>query len=147
NIFRELGGFNKNISSGQDIEMWMRILKNYFIVINNKATSIYNHYVEDSLSKTAILQKQLMDLSVWKEDEKNNPYLKKFLDRYRMEYALHFKMAGAQDKAEEWFRDIDPANTSFTSKLLYRLPTRMLRTLLSLKRKLRDRGLDLSIYK
>lgn len=146
-VLEQTGGFNKNISSGQDIDLWMRIVKHHTFAVNNHITATYRHYVSDSLSKTAILTKKLMDLSVWKEDEKNNPYLKKFLDRYRMEYALHFKMAGAKDKATEWHRDIDPAHTTFTSKLLYRLPAGLLRGLLYLKKKLRDMGLDLSIYK
>jgi hypothetical protein len=143
----QIGSFNPNISSGQDIDLWMQIVKHHTFAVNNLITATYLHYISDSLSKTAILNKKLMDFSVWKEDEKNIPFLKKFLDRYRMEYALHFKMAGAKDKAAEWYRDIDPDHTTLTSKLLYRLPAGLLRSLLYLKKKLRDMGLDLSIYK
>ncbi len=75
------------------------------------------------------------------------PYkLKHYLDLYRMEYALQYKIAGEQTKSEALFKDILLKNVSWKSKMLYRLPRFVLVQLLNLKRFLRNMGIDFSVY-
>ena len=145
-IFAEVGNFKQYISSGQDTDMWIRIALHSKIIIGNKLTSSYLHFIEGSLSKTAILEKKIKRFDEYHEQEKLNPSLKKYLDLYRMEYAMQYKMAGASEVSKSLFKEISPANLSFKSKALYILPKGILLLLLKLKQSLRSNGIDFSIY-
>lgn len=145
-IFAEVGSFKNYISSGQDTDMWIRIALHSKIIIGNKVTSSYLHYVEESLSKTSILEKKIKRFDEYQEEEMANVSLKKYLDLYRMEYALQYKMAGALMMSESLYNQISKSNISVKSKLLYFLPKGVLLLLLKLKKSLRRSGIDFSIY-
>jgi len=145
-VFNETGYFKPAISSGQDVDMWIRIASNYPVVISNKITASYLHYIENSLSKTPILDKKLKDFNDYKKQEESNPSLKKYLDLYRIEYALQYKIAGENKKSKELFNDILKENISFKTKVLYFLPRFTLIFLLKLKKFLRKNGFNFSIY-
>lgn len=145
-VFAEVGNFKKYISSGQDTDMWIRIALHSTIIIGNKLTSSYLHYIEESLSKTAILQKQIKRFDEYQEQEKTNKSLKKYLDIYRMEYAMQYKMAGASEVSKSLYNQISKANLSVKSKTLYFLPKGLLQLLLKIKKSLRRNGIDFSIY-
>lgn len=145
-VFEELGVFNKTISSGQDIDMWARIALKYSVVIGNEITASYLHYIDDSLSKTSILKKKLIRFEDYSEFEKTNSSLKKYLDIYRMEYALQYKIAGADKESKELYNAILKENIPLKSKFLYQLPQFILIFLLKFKRFLRHNGIDFSVY-
>lgn len=145
-IFKELGHFKTYISSGQDTDMWLRIALKYPVAISDKVTASYLHFIDNSLSKTSILDKKIKQFSDYQEDEKQRPSLKHYLDLYRMEYALQYKIAGEQTKSEALFKDILLKNVSWKSKMLYRLPRFVLVQLLNFKRFLRNMGIDFSVY-
>lgn len=145
-IFEEVGNFKPYISSGQDTDMWLRIALKHPVAISNKVTASYLHFVEDSLSKTSILEKKIKQFNEYKEDEATHPNLKKYLDLYRMEYAMQYKIAGENKNSKTLFEQIDLKNISWKSKLLYRLPRFLLLSLLSFKRYLRSWGIDFSVY-
>ena len=145
-IFAEAGNFKQYISSGQDTDMWIRIALHARIIIGNKLTSSYLHFIEGSLSKTAILKKKIKQFDEYQEHEKSNPSLKKYLDLYRMEYAMQYKMAGVSDVSKSLFNQISKANVPFKSKALYILPKGLLQLLLKVKQLLRRNGIDFSIY-
>src|SRR5690606_3664930 len=48
--FDEVEGFNVNINRGEDLDLWMRLAKNYNIIKSQKVTATYN--LEDALSLT-----------------------------------------------------------------------------------------------
>lgn len=145
-IFKELGNFKTYISSGQDTDMWLRIALQYPVAISDKVTASYLHFIDNSLSKTSILDKKIKQFSDYQEDEKQRPSLKQYLDLYRMEYALQYKIAGEPKKSEALFKDILLENVSWKSKMLYRLPRFVLVQLLNFKRFLRNLGIDFSVY-
>lgn len=145
-VFAEVGNFKQYISSGQDTDMWIRIALHYQVVIGNKLTSSYLHFIEGSLSKTTILEKKIKRFDEYQEQEKSNPSLKKYLDLYRMEYAMQYKMAGASEVSKSLYNQISKANLSFKSKTLYFLPKGLLLLLLKMKQWLRRKGIDFSIY-
>lgn len=145
-IFAEVGSFKNYISSGQDTDMWIRIALHSQIIIGNKLTSSYLHFIEGSLSKTAILEKKIKRFDEYQEQEKSNPSLKKYLDLYRMEYAMQYKMAGASEISKSLYYQISKANLSCKSKVLYFLPKGVLLLLLKIKHTLRRNGIDFSIY-
>lgn len=145
-IFSEIGNFKKYISSGQDTDMWIRIALHSKIIIGNKLTSSYLHYIEGSLSKTDILQKNIKRFDEYQDHEKSNLSLKKYLDLYRMEYAMQYKMAGASKESKSLYNQISKENLSVKSKALYILPKGILLLLLKIKQLLRRNGIDFSIY-
>lgn len=145
-IFKETGNFKPAISSGQDVDMWIRIASKHPVAISNKITASYLHYIENSLSKTPILDKKLKDFNDYKQLEEKNPSLKKYLDIYRIEYALQYKIAGENKKSKELFKNILKENISFKTKNIYYLPRFMLIFLLKIKKLLRRYGFNFSIY-
>jgi glycosyltransferase involved in cell wall biosynthesis len=145
-VFKEIGNFKPAISSGQDVDMWIRIASKYPVAISNKVTASYLHYIEDSLSKTPILDKKLNDFKDYKQEEENNPSLKKYLDTYRIEYALQYKIAGNHKKSKELFKNILKENISSKTKIIYSLPRYILIFLLNIKKFLRKNGFNFSIY-
>jgi len=145
-VFEKTGYFKPAISSGQDVDMWIRIASKYPVVISNKVTASYLHYIEDSLSKTPILDKKLNDFKDYKQEEESNPSLKKYLDTYRIEYALQYKIAGASKKSKELFKSILKENIPLKTRLIYFLPRFVLIFLLKIKQFLRKNGFNFSIY-
>ncbi len=145
-VFEKIGNFKSKISSGQDVDMWIRIALKYPIAISSKITASYLHYVKKSLSKTPVLEKKLNDFLDYKSAEKANPSLKKYLDIYRMEYALQYKIAGANKQSKKLYDEILKANLSLKVKIIYHLPQWIAILLLKIKRLLRKNGIDFSIY-
>ena len=110
-IFKTVGGFNTNVSNGQDLELWIRIATQFPVAITNTVTAHYNYEISDSLAKRSILNKNLMDFAQFSEAEKNNPSLKRFLDIYRIEYALHYHMFGNDEKMIFYLNCLFPGKT------------------------------------
>ena len=145
-VFKEIGNFKPSISSGQDVDMWIRIALKYPVALSNKITASYLHYIENSLSKTPILDKKLKNFEDYRQEEKSNPSLKKYLDVYRIEYALQYKIAGENKKSKELLKNILKENISFKIKVIYCLPRYVLIPLLKIKKLLRRKGFNFSIY-
>ena len=91
-VFEEIGIFKPNITSGEDVDIWIRIATKYTVAISNKITASYIHYIQNSLSKISILEHKIKKFNDYKLEELANPSLKKYLDLYRMEYALQYKI-------------------------------------------------------
>lgn len=145
-IIEEENFFSENVSNGQDLELWTKIALKHNIAINNVTTCIYNYYISNSLSKTKISEMKLLDFSQFEKNEKVNPDLKSFLDLYRLEYGLHFKIIGEKEKAAFYLNNVDSTNKTYKIKLLLVTPSFILRSLLKIKHWLRSKGFDFSIY-
>lgn len=145
-VFEEIGIFKPNITSGEDVDMWIRIATKYTVAISNKITASYNHYIQNSLSKISILEHKIKNFTDYKLEEQANPSLKKYLDLYRMEYALQYKIAGAKVNSLQLYSDIDKKNIKLKSKIVFQLPRKFLLVLLQFKKYLRNKGIDFSIY-
>lgn len=145
-IFEKIGIFKPNITSGEDVDMWIRIATIYTVAISNKITASYNHYIQNSLSKISILEHKIKNFNDYKLEEQANKSLKKYLDLYRMEYALQYKIAGTKTISIQLYDDIDKKNIKLKSKILFHFPRKVLLILLQFKKYLRSRGIDFSIY-
>lgn len=146
NVFDDVGMFDVNISSGQDTDMWIRVTLKYRTAVSDRVTTIYNAQIANSLSKTNILKKKLMDFEKFSQDEKKNPSLKKFLDLYRTGYAIAFYMNGKKDISKKYLDNVRIENIPYKVKILLNMPPMLLRGLLKLKHLLKKKGLDFSIY-
>ena len=145
-VFEKVGLFDKNISSGQDIDMWIRIVNNYPVVISNKITAVYNYQIPNTLSKTNILNKKIMDFKKFEAEEKQNPSLKRFLDLYRIEYALHYHISGFETETKNLLACVDKKHIGLKTKILFHTPSATLKVLLKIKHFLKAKGINFSVY-
>lgn len=145
-VFNEIGGFDETISSGQDLDYWIRIALKYPVVISKRVTVFYTLSTKQSLSKTDINNKTLPDFKKFVLEEQKNATLKRFLDLHRVEYALHFHITGHPQQRDAFLATIKTEHLPKKVAILMKLPPALLRCLLSAKRLLKNNGIDFSVY-
>lgn len=137
--------FNPEVSSGQDLELFIKIAIANPVALNDKHTVEYNFSLDNQLSKTPINKKKLMDFSQFKEEERKNKSLKYFLDTYRLEYALKYKIDGNLEKTNFYLNQIN-SKIPIKTKILLAIPSFILRLLLKVKHSLKRKGIDFNVY-
>lgn len=146
-IFIKIGGFDPTLKSDQDLDYWIKIALNYKIAITAETTMVYNFInANKSLSKDQSKFKKLTDLNQYATIEQNHHSLKLFLDIYRIEYALNYHVLGLKKQSQDYLKYVDYSKMNFKTKILFKLPPSLLRLLLSGKQKLRNYGIDFSVY-
>lgn len=145
-ILEKFNGFSPEVTNGQDLELWTKIGIQYQVAISNKTTAIYNFDIPNSLAKNNINLKKIMNFSQFENAEKENSYLKSFLDLYRIEYGLHYYIFGYKDKMKFYFKNIDKENISLKIRILLILPPFSLRFFLNLKKIMKKIGVNFTIY-
>lgn len=145
-ILKEIGGFTNEVTNGQDLELWTKIGIHYPVAIANIITAIYNFDIPESLAKTKVGSMKLLDFDQFKSFEDKNPSLKKFLDLYRIEYALRYYTFGYRDKKNYYLKEIDKNNLGLKTQILFHLPPYFLRFLLKAKHYLKKNGINFTIY-
>jgi glycosyltransferase involved in cell wall biosynthesis len=86
--FNDIGGFDSQISSGQDTDLICRLALSYQIIFNPKTTFLHIKHTENNLSKSNNLDSRLKFLNKFKAEENTNPSLKKYLDINRFSFAI-----------------------------------------------------------
>ena len=137
--------FNIAISSGQDLELYTKIAIEKPVAITNLFTVEYNFSLDNQLSKTPISKKRLINFEQFQSAEKHHESLKNFLDFYRLEYALQFRIAGDLEKSKFYLKDIT-SEIPFKTKVLLSTPSFILQFLLKTKHLLKKYGIDFSVY-
>jgi len=146
-IYSEIGGFDSKITNGEDLDFWIRIALKYKVVISNQISLIYNfQYNNESSSKLNIEKQTLPNLEKYRTEEAQNSSLKRFLDLYRIEYALHFHIAGNKKQKEFYLKNVAKENINSKTKFLFKTPSIILQKMLFTKRYLKQYGIDFSIY-
>lgn len=145
-ILEKNGGFTPTTTNGQDLELWTKIGIKYPVAITNKITAIYNYNIPNSLAKNNIGSMTLMNFNQFKISEQQNPSLKKFLDLYRIEYGIRYYTFGYKDKMKFYLQDVNRQNLNFKIRFLLILPSFSLRFLFKLKKYLKEKGFNFSIY-
>mgnify|MGYP003578415060 CR=1 FL=1 len=146
-IFNEIGGFDPTLKSDQDLDYWIKIALKYKVAITAENTMFYNFInANKSLSKDQSKFKKLTNLNQYVKIEKSNESLKLFLDVYRIEYGLNYHILGLKDQSLEYLKYVDPKNMNFKTKVLFKLPSFMLRLMLRIKQNLRNYGIDFTVY-
>lgn len=145
-VFFTISFFNPEVSSGQDLELFTKIALKREIAVTNKVTVLYRLDIPNSLAKSSISKRKLMDFTQFETEEISNKYLKIFLDRYRIEYALQYKIVGDTKSANLYLKDVANSNVSLKTKLLLKTPSYILKRLLGIKHWLRKKGINFSVY-
>jgi glycosyltransferase involved in cell wall biosynthesis len=146
NVFEEIGNFDIHIKSGQDTDLWIRIGLVYPVVFSWKILARYV-YDENSLSKNKNYLNTKLDFDKFKELEKTNSLLKKFLDLNRFSLAIKFKLLGNKIAFDNYYKDIDLKNLGIKKRTLLLLPATLLNILIRFKTTLAESGFGSSVFK
>jgi glycosyltransferase involved in cell wall biosynthesis len=130
-VFDSIGNFDENITlgAGEDTDMWIRIALSYPVAFSNEISARYNMTAENKISFSDTTKRNFARLDKFYQQEKVNPSLKKFLDLYRVVYALKHKLAGDDKQFNYYYQSISKENCSLKSKILLKLPTFILKRL------------------
>jgi len=125
-FFNKLGGFDQQYSTGEDTDLWIRAALNTNPVFSTKITSRYILTASNSLSKTPILKRRMIDFDKYEKLHPHNKSLKKYLDLNRFSMALQYKMAGNKKQFKNYYNSIELSNLSHKQLFLLRLPNKIL---------------------
>lgn len=137
--------FNPELNGQEDLELFTKIAIYKPVAITNKYTVEYNFSIENQLSKIQFIQKKIIKFNQFSVDENKNISLKKFLDLYRLEYALQFRIIGDNKESKFYLKDIT-TKIPFKTKILLVTPSFLLRLLVKIKHFLKKRGIDFTVY-
>ena len=148
-VFNIVGTFDPNINlgaAGEDTDLWIRIALNYPIAFNGAVTAQYMLGAGNRVSHAQTLKRQFAKLDKFRNEEKVNKSLQKFLDLYRATYALRHKMAGDDSIYRYYKNNITTANLPLKTRLLLALPVFILKILYAFKQKLKRSNMHIDIY-
>ena len=101
---------------------------------------------ENRISLSNTLKRKFAKFDEFKEEEKTNLSLKKYLDLYRLEFAIKHKLAGDLTTFNYYIENIDRKNIPFKTKILISLPVSILQKLFSIKKYLERKNILFSVY-
>lgn len=127
--FFDYGQFNPIYLSSQDLDLWIRIALKEPIVFHPESTMIYDKSIEGSLGKYEDNEARFILFNSLKEHEKENLYLKKYLDQKRYGLALRTKINGESKIYKDTLKTIDFKNLNLKQKTLIKTPTFLLQSL------------------
>jgi glycosyltransferase involved in cell wall biosynthesis len=120
--FSDVGGFNESITSGQDIDLWIRLGLKYSLVFNDTHTSIYDKTVTNSLSKGNYQESKYQLYYKYNSLAKFNVSLHKYLNILRYSLAIQCKLANNRTTLKKLKEQIDPYYLNWKQRLLLYLP-------------------------
>ncbi|MFY7810865.1 MAG: glycosyltransferase family 2 protein [Flavobacterium sp.] len=138
NILDIIGIFDEEITlgAGEDTDLWTRIAIKYPVAIDSKITSIYNFEGENHLSNEKIEKKKYAKYDKLYAEEKENIWLKKFLDRERAEFALKHKRIKKYELFQFYYNHLSLKNLNWKIIVLLHLPSFLLNILYKFKHKM-----------
>lgn len=145
--FLNFGMFNPIYTTGQDLDLWIRIALKEPIVFNPKITMLYNKSIIDSLSKSENNEARFTLLSSFQAYEDENLSLRRYLDLKRYGLALRTKINGENAIYKNTLELIDFKNLSFKQKVLLKTPRFVLRKLNIIRPKVISSKLYLLLFK
>ena len=122
-IFQELGGFDEEMRSGQDTDLWIRIALKESVAFSAVATSnkiILEPKYHLSYSSNRIDRLKLFEK--FKDVEISNNSFKKYMNLNRFSVALERKVAGDFSSYNQLKKEIDPLNLNFSQRVLLSTP-------------------------
>lgn len=120
--FLKLGGFDMQILSGQDLDLWIKYGLHCKIAFNPTVTACYDKTVSNSLSKENYRLQKYELFNRFVQEEKNHKTLKKYLDLNRYSVAIHCKYFNDQSTLRLLKKAIDSDSLNFKQRLLLYAP-------------------------
>ena len=147
-VFDKIGTFDESITlgAGEDTDLWIRIALNSPVAFTTEVSAQYNMSAQNKISFSDTTKRNFARLDKFYHEEKENPSLKKFLDLYRIVYALKHKLAGDKNNFKFYYSEIELKNCSLKNKILLNLPNFILKRLFVLGRKLNSNKAYFNFY-
>ncbi|MBA3987025.1 MAG: glycosyltransferase family 2 protein [Flavobacteriales bacterium] len=145
-VVKNIGLFDTKYRSGEDTDYWIRIGLNYPVVFSGKISVRYK-YVETSLSNSSKNLSEKPTFEIYRELEKENPELKKFLDVNRFSLAILAKLTNDREGFVANFNRIDLNSLTKKQRLLLKLPPKSTSFLYRLKNFADRFGIKLSAFR
>ena len=131
-IISKTGLFDPSIISGQDTDLWIRFGLHFKILFINKQLVYYN-FDPTSLSNTTFNLSKKPKFDNYFNEEKNNIYLKVFLDNNRYAMSILSKLLNDKKHFLYYTSHINPKNLNFKQHFLLKSPKWLLKLLLKVK--------------
>lgn len=144
--FEAVGGFNPELKTAQDLDLWIKMALKYDVAFNPKITMSYLFHIEDSLSKSDYNNIRYDFINNFSAQEINNPSLKLYLDINRYAVALRCKMNSELDLYKKLKTEIDYQNLNFKQKTLLNCPTILIKQFIRLHRFFKKNNIYISTY-
>ena len=147
-VFNKVGCFDTKITlgAGEDTHLWLRIALKYKVAFDTEISSRHVLDAENRISLSNTLKRKFAKFDEFKEEEKTNWSLKKYLDLYRLEFAIKHKLAGDLTTFNYYIENIDRKNIPFKTKILISFPVSILQKLFSIKKYLERKNILFSVY-
>lgn len=145
--FNDLGGYNPEIISGQDVDLMIRFGLHKTVVFNPVRTCYYDKTVPYSLSKENHQHIKLKMLSSFSEFEKTNESLRRYLALNRYSLAIQCKQASNKITLKKLLPQIDKSYLTSKQKVLLAMPKQVLKYQKTLYYFLIKNGRYISTYK
>lgn len=144
-VFQGIGYFDKDILSGQDTDLWIRIGLKFPIVFIPKYLATYR-YVANSLSYSGVPIEDKLNFEKFSEEEKTNPLLKKFLDLNRYSLAVSAKEVGDREWYNKLSKKIDIKDLNSKQRFILKSPGWSIRAMKNFKTFLAKIGLQTTSF-
>lgn len=145
-VFAVTGTFDENVTHPEDTELWIKIAILFPVAISNTYTMVYNFDLPESWSRQKMKNRKIMNFNQFLEQEANNKNLKAFIDIYRIEYALKYRVEGDIENSKKLYRASNPESIHYKTRLLFNTPPFLLRLLLKTKHWLHKKGITFTVY-
>lgn len=147
-IFHELGGFDEEMRSGQDTDLWIRIALKESVAFSALTTSnkiILEPQHHLSYSSNRIDRLKLFDN--FKDVDTSNSSFKKYMDLNRFSVAIERKIAGDFSNYNHLKNKIDFENLNLKQRVLLNTPSVFIKLLKQIQSLLLRNDIHLSFYK
>ncbi|WP_179022477.1 glycosyltransferase family 2 protein [Winogradskyella forsetii] len=131
-ILAKTGLFDTSLISGEDTDLWIRFGLYFDILFINKQLANYN-YDASSLSNTTFDLNKKPKFDKYFDQEKENPLLKRFLDRNRYSMAILSKLKDDTENFLYFRLHLNTSNLKPRQRLLLKSPKWLLLMFLKLQ--------------
>jgi glycosyltransferase involved in cell wall biosynthesis len=146
NVFEKSGVFDPKIKISEDTDLWIRIGLNFSILFTWKILARYV-YDSESISRNFNYIMEEGTFLKYRNDEKDNQLLKKFLDLNRFSMAIKSKINGDTIAFKKFKTEIKFENIGLKKQIVLFVPRFILKELIFLKNYLTGIGLGNSVFK
>ena len=146
NVFEKSGVFDPKIKISEDTDLWIRIGLNFSILFTWKILARYV-YDSESISRNFNYIMEEGTFLKYRNDEKDNQLLKKFLDLNRFSMAIKSKINGDTIAFKKFKTEIKFENIGLKKQIVLFVPRFILKELIFLKNYLTGIGLGDSVFK
>lgn len=131
-VFEKVGNFDTRIRSGQDTDLWIRIGIEYSVVFIPEYAVTYR-FIPNSLSHSEVPIRYKIQFDKYKEVEKSNLALKKFLDLNRYSLAVYAREMGDIESYKQLKSAIEYRHLNKKQKFILSSPASVTKLLKSTK--------------